>query len=80
MSWRTLTSSSVHIDCTESFDAALFKWTRILAFSLDASLSQGTFIIALTAGYIEIGKIVFTNKNLILIILNSLCLRSSQIR
>jgi hypothetical protein len=51
VTWRTLASSSVHIDCTESFDAALFKWTWVLAFSLDASLSQGTFIIALTAGF-----------------------------
>ena len=57
MSWWALTSSSMHIDCTESFNATLFKWTWVLALSLDASLGQGTFIVALTASYIEIGEL-----------------------
>ena len=39
VTWRTLAPSSMNIDCTKSFDTALFKWTWILAFSLDASLT-----------------------------------------
>jgi hypothetical protein len=45
VTWRTLASCSMHIDCTKSFDTTLFKGTWILAFSLDASLTQRTLII-----------------------------------
>ena len=45
VTWRTLASSSMHIDCTKSFDATLFKGTWILAFSLYTSLTQRTLII-----------------------------------
>ena len=45
MSWWTLASSFVYINGTKSFDTTLFKGTWILAFSLDASLTQRTLII-----------------------------------
>ena len=48
VSWWTLTLGSVPVHSAESFDATLFIGTRILTFSLDASLSERTLIITLT--------------------------------
>ena len=48
VSWWTLTLRSMSVHSTESFDATLFIGTRILTFSLDASLSERTLIITLT--------------------------------
>ena len=45
VTWRTLASSSVHIDCTNSFDTTLLKWTWVLTFSLDTCLTQRTLIV-----------------------------------
>ena len=44
----TLTLGSMSVHSTESFDATLFIGTRILTFSLDASLSERALIITLT--------------------------------
>ena len=48
VSWWTLTLGSMSVHSTESFDATLFIGTRILTFSLDASLSERALIITLT--------------------------------
>ena len=45
VTWRTLASSSVHIDCTESFDTTLLIRTWVLTFSLDTCLTQRTLIV-----------------------------------
>ena len=49
VTWRTLASSSVHINCTKSLDTTLLKWTRVLAFFLDTCLTQRTLIITFTS-------------------------------
>ena len=45
VTWRTLASSSVNIDCTQSFDTTLLIRTWVLTFSLDTCLTQRTFIV-----------------------------------
>ena len=45
VTWRTLASSSVNIDSTESFDTTLLIRTWVLTFSLDTCLTQRTFIV-----------------------------------
>ena len=49
MSRWTLTPSPMTIYSAESFYTTLLKWARILAFLLDASLSQRTLIITFTS-------------------------------
>lgn len=53
VSRRTLASCSVNVHSTNGFDTALFKWTRILTFSLDACLVEWALIVILTASYIK---------------------------
>ena len=45
VTWRTLASSSVNIDCAESFDTTLLIRTWVLTFSLDTCLTQRTLIV-----------------------------------
>ena len=52
VSWWTLASCPVNIHSANCLDATLLIWTRILTFSLNASLRQWTFVIAFTASYI----------------------------
>ena len=45
VTWRTLASCSMHIDCTKSFDTTLLIRTWVLTFSLDTCLTQRTLIV-----------------------------------
>ena len=45
VTWRTLASSSVNIDSTQSFDTTLLIRTWVLTFSLDTCLTQRTLIV-----------------------------------
>ena len=45
VTWRTLASSSVNVDSTQSFDATLLIRTWVLTFSLDTCLTQRTLIV-----------------------------------
>jgi hypothetical protein len=51
VTWRTLASSSVHIDCTESFDTTLLIRTWVLTFSLDTCMTQRTLIVTFASRF-----------------------------
>ena len=52
----TLTFGPMYTDSAESFDSTLLIWAGVLAFSLDASLSERTFIITLATSYKKITR------------------------
>ena len=54
MLWQTSTFRPMVSSITLSIDTASFKRTRVLAFSIDTCLRQGTFRITFTSSYIDL--------------------------